>query len=262
MKQGTPDPRGFPEATPDDGGNLPLVHQKLKREVVNGYSLVYIWQGTRADLEPVMLMAHQDVVSADPSDWTHPPFDGVIADGLIWGHGTLDIKNQLIGILEAAETLLQQGYRPERTILFGMGHDEETGGVHGSKVMGELLKERGVHLAGIVDEGGGISDGLVAGVHDAWWGVVGVSEKGYLTIEFYVVNGRPAHSSTPPAQTDHRYPGLCPAPSRKPPYAHPYAPLTSTLPRSGGGAAPLPHLQIAFTNIWLFRPLLKRWLVP
>ena len=87
---------------------------------------------------------------------------------LIWGRGTLDIKNQLIGIMEAAEILLQQGYRPERTILFGMGHDEETGGVNGCKVMGQLLKERGIHLAGIVDEGGGISAGLAPGCAARW----------------------------------------------------------------------------------------------
>ena len=141
----------------------PLVHQKLKREVINGYSLLYTWLGSRPDLEPVMLMAHQDVVSADPTEWTHPPFDGKINDGFIWGRGTLDIKNQLIGIMEAAETLLQQGYRPERTILFGLGHDEETGGVNGCKILGQLFKERGIHLAGIVDEGGGIMEGLAAG---------------------------------------------------------------------------------------------------
>ena len=62
------------------------------------------------------------------------PFEGKIVDGFIWGRGTPDIKNQLIGIMEAAETLLQQGYRPERTILFGLGHDEETGGVNGCKI--------------------------------------------------------------------------------------------------------------------------------
>ena len=60
----------------------PLVHQKLKREVVNGYSLLYTWQGSRADLEPVMVMAHQDVVSADPDRWTHPPFEGRLSTAL------------------------------------------------------------------------------------------------------------------------------------------------------------------------------------
>ena len=52
-----------------------------------------------------MLMAHQDVVSADPAGWTHPPFEGKIVDGFIWGRGTLDIKNQLIGIIPARSRL-------------------------------------------------------------------------------------------------------------------------------------------------------------
>ena len=197
--KGTPDPEAFIQLHQMLRECYPLVHQKLKREVINGYSLLYIWQGSRADLEPVMLMAHQDVVSADPTEWTHPPFEGKIVDGFIWGRGTLDIKNQLIGIMDAAEILLQQGYRPERTILFGLGHDEETGGVNGCKVMGQLLKQRGIHLAGIVDEGGGITSGLAAAVRGAI-GLIGVSEKGYLTVEFSV-QGQPGHSSTPPPQT-------------------------------------------------------------
>ena len=89
---GTPDPPAFQQLHQMLAETYPLVHQKLRREVVNGYSLVYIWQGSRADLDPVMLMAHQDVVSADPTEWTHPPFEGKIVDGFIWGRGTLDIK--------------------------------------------------------------------------------------------------------------------------------------------------------------------------
>ena len=64
---GTPDPEAFQQLHQMLRETYPLVHQKLRREVVNGYSLVYIWQGSRSDLEPVMLMAHQDVVSADPT---------------------------------------------------------------------------------------------------------------------------------------------------------------------------------------------------
>ena len=255
---GTPDPEAFRQLHKMLEETYPLVHQKLKREVVNGYSLLYIWQGSRPDLEPVMLMAHQDVVSADPADWTHPPFAGEIADGFIWGRGTLDIKNQLIGIMEAAEVLLQQGYRPERTILFGLGHDEETGGVNGCKVLGQQLKARGIHLAGIVDEGGGIMAGLAAGVRGAI-ALVGVSEKGYLTVEF-TVNGQPGHSSTPPPQTAIGI--LARALARL--EAHP-------MPIHLGGLRPMYHgigraapiqIQVAFANIWLFGPSLKRWLVP
>jgi carboxypeptidase PM20D1 len=257
-EQGTPDPEAFAQLHKFLEDTYPLVHQKLRREVVNGYSLLYIWQGSRADLEPVMLMAHQDVVSADPTEWTYPPFDGVIADGFIWGRGTLDIKNQLIGIMDAAEALLQQGYRPERTILFGLGHDEETGGVNGCKILGQKLKEKGIHLAGIVDEGGGIMAGLAAGVRGPI-ALVGVSEKGYLTVEF-TVTGQPGHSSTPPPQTSIGI--LARALARlearpMPTHLRRLRPLYHGV----GRAAPI-YIQVAFANVWLFGPLLKRWLVP
>jgi carboxypeptidase PM20D1 len=255
--KGTPDPEAFRQLHQMLEETYPLVHQKLRREVVNGYSLLYIWQGTRGDLEPVMLMAHQDVVSADPTEWTHPPFEGKITDGFIWGRGTLDIKNQLIGIMEAAESLLRQGYRPERTILFGLGHDEETGGVNGCKVLGQLLKERGIRLAGIVDEGGGIMAGLAAGVRGQI-ALVGVSEKGYLTVEFKVQDA-PGHSSTPPPQTSIGI--LARALTRL--EAHPmrtHLRRLRPLYRGIGKAAPI-YLQVAFANVWLFGLFLRRWLM-
>ena len=257
-ESGTPEPEAFRQLHQMLESTYPLVHQKLRREVVNGYSLLYIWQGSRADLEPVMLMAHQDVVSADPTEWTYPPFEGKIVDGFIWGRGTLDIKNQLIGIMDAAEALLQKGYRPERTILFGLGHDEETGGVNGCKILGQKLKEKSIHLAGIVDEGGGIMAGLAAGVRGPI-ALVGVSEKGYLTVEF-TVHGQPGHSSTPPPQTSIGI--LARALARL--EAHPmptHLRRLRPLYHGIGIAAPL-YIQIAFANVWLFGPLLKRWLVP
>jgi carboxypeptidase PM20D1 len=254
---GAPDPEAFRQLHSMLQATYPKVHEALECETVNGHSLLYTWQGSRPELAPVMLMAHQDVVSADPEGWTHPPFAGVIADGLIWGRGALDIKNQLIGIMEAAETLLGQGYRPERTILFGLGHDEETGGVNGCKVMGQLLKERGVHLAGIVDEGGGISAGLAPGVRGEV-ALIGVSEKGYLTVEF-TAKGQPGHSSTPPPQTAigilaRALAGL---------EAHPMPTHTRRLRpmyHGIGRAAPI-YLQVAFANVWLFGPWLRRWLL-
>ena len=62
---GMPDPQAFEQLHRMLAETYPLVHEKLKREVVNGYSLLYTWQGARTELEPVMVMAHQDVVSAD-----------------------------------------------------------------------------------------------------------------------------------------------------------------------------------------------------
>ncbi|MEI2691711.1 MAG: peptidase M20, partial [Anaerolineae bacterium] len=49
---GTPDPVAFVQLHQMLAETYPLVHQSLKREVISGYSLLYTWQGSRADLEP------------------------------------------------------------------------------------------------------------------------------------------------------------------------------------------------------------------
>ncbi|HEX6866231.1 MAG TPA: peptidase M20, partial [Caulobacteraceae bacterium] len=69
----------------------PAAHVAMTREVVAGHGLIYTWQGSDASLAPIVLMAHQDVVPVTPGtekDWTHPPFDGVVADGAVWGRGS------------------------------------------------------------------------------------------------------------------------------------------------------------------------------
>jgi len=120
----------------------PQVHKKLKRELINEYSLLYTWKGKNKDLAPVMFISHLDVVPADESegsDWTHPPFSGELADGFVWGRGTIDVKCGVIGALEAVSTLLKSGYKPERTIYLGFGHDEEVSGRHGAHAIADLL---------------------------------------------------------------------------------------------------------------------------
>jgi carboxypeptidase PM20D1 len=122
--------------------------------------------------------------------------------------------------------------------------------------MGQLLRERGVRLAGIVDEGGGIFDGLAAGVRGPV-ALVGVSEKGYLTADI-TVRGQPGHSSTPPPQTAI---GILAAALVRleshpmPTHIRRLRPMYHGI----GRAAPL-YLQVAFANVWLFGPLLRRWL--
>jgi len=89
-------------------------------------------------------------------------------------------------------------------------------------------------------------------------GLIGVSEKGYLTMEF-TVQGQPGHSSTPPPQTAIGI--LSRALARL--EAHPmptHLRKLRPLYHGIGIAAPL-YIQIAFANVWLFGPLLKRWLV-
>lgn len=92
----------------------PLTHEKLGLERHTDFGLLFHWEGNGATSdEPVVLMAHYDVVPVDESDgWTHPPFAGVIADGSVYGRGALDDKGPLIVVLEAVENLLADGFVP------------------------------------------------------------------------------------------------------------------------------------------------------
>ncbi|HEU4968914.1 M20/M25/M40 family metallo-hydrolase, partial [Sphingomonas sp.] len=177
--------------------SYPRVHAALKKEVAAGHSLLFTWLGTDPNAPALLLAAHQDVVPIEGSSeakWTHKPFAGVIADGFVWGRGTIDDKMSLIAILEAAERLLARGYRPRQTIYLAFGHDEERGG-SGARAMAALLKARGARIALALDEGYAVLDGVLAGVNRPV-AVVGMAEKGYVSVEL-TASGAGGHSSMP-----------------------------------------------------------------
>ena len=138
----------------------PLVHKHLTREVVNEGSLLYHWKGADPAAKPVLFMGHIDVVPVEAgteSDWTHDAFSGVIEDGYVWGRGAMDIKVQVITVLDAVERLLGEGFAPRTDIYLAFGHDEEPGGREGAAKVAELLRERGVRFEFLMDEGGVIA---------------------------------------------------------------------------------------------------------
>lgn len=169
-------------------------------ETVNSYGLLYTISGTDADLKPVILMAHQDVVPVNPSSvdqWVHPPYSGYYDGEFVWGRGSLDTKNSLVGILEATESLLVQGWKPTRTILISFGFDEEVSGYRGAKPLAKEIEARygpdSIHF--IVDEGTGLK--YVSG---ALFALPTVAEKGYVDIKL-AVETPGGHSSMPPDHT-------------------------------------------------------------
>jgi len=136
---------------------FPLVHRRLTRELIGDASLLYTWNGQDKTLKPALLMAHMDVVPADPAsekNWSYPPFAGRIAGGYVWGRGTMDDKASVLAILEAAEYLLAHGFTPRRTLYFAFGHDEEIGGSRGAAEIAALLRRRDAELDFVIDEGG------------------------------------------------------------------------------------------------------------
>jgi carboxypeptidase PM20D1 len=180
------------------GATYPKFSATAKREIVGDYSLLFTWAGADASLKPILLMSHMDVVPIAPGsekNWTHEPFAGVVADGFVWGRGTMDTKEGIVGMLEAAEALAAAGFKPKRTILFAFGHDEEIGGLNGNKKIAELLTARGVKLEFVDDEGGLIGQGLIPGI-DAPVALLGVAEKGSVTLEL-TAHSAGGHSSVP-----------------------------------------------------------------
>ena len=188
------DPEPFVAALAALAEAFPLVHEHLDVHRVLDHSLLLRWRG-RSEADPVVLMAHLDVVPVDESaPWQHPPFGAEVHDGHVWGRGTLDDKGSLVGICAAVERLLADGFVPARDVWLSFGAREEVSGPD-ALAAAEQLRSRGVTPWFVLDEGGAIAHEAFPGVQPPL-GVVGVAEKGTTTIELRA-EGRGGHSSTP-----------------------------------------------------------------
>lgn len=144
-------------------------------------------------------MAHYDVVPVEEQRWAHPPFCGEVFDGELWGRGTLDTKITLLGVMEAAESLIRQGFVPKQDVYFAFGGDEEVSG-HGAKDIIAYLKQQGVKPAFVVDEGGAVVDGVFPGVTHPL-AVIGIGEKGMMDVVLTAKSegGHASHPTRPSA---------------------------------------------------------------
>lgn len=181
---------------------FPLAHAGLTREVVGGLSLLYTWRGQDTTKAPVVLMGHMDVVpvpEANLAEWSQAPFSGAVAEGYVWGRGTLDDKTTVLSTLEAVEGLIAAGYTPPRTVYLTFGHDEEVGGLYGAKAIVDTLVARGVRPAMVIDEGGFMASGLLPGLAGRL-AIVGIAEKGYVSLKLTAI-AKGGHSSMPTERT-------------------------------------------------------------
>nr|WP_321360915.1 M20 family peptidase [uncultured Hyphomonas sp.] len=230
----------------------PAATAAMTKEIVPGtLTLLYTWQGSDPSLQPLLLMAHQDVVPVNigtEGDWTGAPFKGDIVDGYVYGRGALDDKSNLIGIMEAVEALAASGFQPKRTVILQFGHDEEVLGSGAEKGIA-LLKSRGVEPVMAIDEGYAVLD--PSPLTGAKMGLIGVSEKGYVTLQVTSL-GTGGHSSMPPRNSVNVQLGKAlvaldenqmPADFSKPP--------VSDLLRASAGNMPFMQ-KMALANLWLF----------
>ena len=145
-------------------------------------------------LKPLLINHHIDVVAADPAQWTHPPFSGAVADGFVWGRGTLDTKSLGVVFLLALESLIEEGVRFRRPIIFLAVPDEETGGSAGMRWLTERYLAE-LDPEWVWDEGSGGLRGMFG--PRVMFGIA-VAEKQFRQVRL-IATGDPGHGSMPHA---------------------------------------------------------------
>lgn len=231
----------------------PAVTAQCERTLIGETGVVYRWKG-REPNEPTVLMAHYDVVPADPAEWDKDPFSGEIdAEGVLWGRGAIDTKITLCTILEAVEKRIQSGFVPEHDVYLSFSGDEEVMGPSAPAIV-DWMMEKSIRPALVLDEGGAVVTGVFPGVTKPC-AVVGITEKGVLDIEFSA-RAAGGHSSAPAlrqpvvdlAEAITRI-AQKPFPLRLTPAA---AKMFDTLGRHSSFA-----FRLLFANFWCFLPLFK-----
>ncbi len=230
---------------------FPLVHQNLEKHVFDG-SLLFKWKG-QSDSEPILLMSHSDVVEAQ-GEWEHEPFSGDIDElGRVWGRGTVDTKASLFCIFTSVEELLESGYTPKCDVYIASSCTEEWSG-DGAPATVKYLKDHGVHLKLVLDEGGMVLEEPVGGVHGTY-GMVGIVEKGYGDVKF-IAKGTGGHASAPSKGTPLVRLGQFMSDVEKHnPFKTHMSPVVEEMfkrmaPNMDFG------MKLLFSNMWLFKPLI------
>lgn len=177
--------------------NFPNVFAKMECTELEG-NLVLRLPGKDPKRNGLLLMGHQDVVTADEPTWEKDPFSGEISGGNIHGRGAMDCKSTIFSEFQALEELIKEGFEPPCDVYLATAVDEEISG-GGAPMIIEHLKSKGVHLDVAMDEGGAILKNQLPTM-DGWCAAIGILEKGYIDVKIKA-KGKGGHSSTPPKNT-------------------------------------------------------------
>lgn len=138
------------------------LHRIVLPEKPKEGNLVAVLRGSDAKLEPMLLLAHIDVVEAKREDWTRDPFTLVEENGFFYGRGVADDKAMAAIWVDMLVRLLEAGERPKRTLKLALTCGEETiGAFNGAEYLARHHRDLiasafalNEGAAGILDEQG------------------------------------------------------------------------------------------------------------
>ena len=67
---------------------------------------------------PLLILGHTDTVNVDAKKWSHPPFSAEREGGYVYGRGTVDDKDNVVGALMTMLLLKRQNVPLDRDVIF------------------------------------------------------------------------------------------------------------------------------------------------
>jgi acetylornithine deacetylase/succinyl-diaminopimelate desuccinylase-like protein len=139
----------------------------------------------------LLVHGHLDVVPADASEWSVPPFSGEEKDGYLWGRGAIDMKDFDAMMLAVVRDWQRTGYVPPRDIVLAYTADEEAGMEFGSQF---LVREHAGLFEGCTEAIGEVGGFSYTINDDLRLYLVETAEKGIDWLRLHA-KGRPGHGS-------------------------------------------------------------------
>lgn len=167
------------------------VESHLRESAPGRTSLVARIPGADPSRPALLVHGHLDVVPAEASEWSVPPFSAELADGFIWGRGAVDMKDFDAMVLAVVRGWQRTGYRPPREVVLAFTADEEAGSTYGARF---LVDEHRDLLAGCTEAIGEVG-GYSYPVHENLrLYLIQIAEKGIDWLRL-TATGTPGHGS-------------------------------------------------------------------
>jgi succinyl-diaminopimelate desuccinylase len=138
--------------TPADDGCQNLMIQRLQAigfevERLRFDDVDNFW-AVRGNQGPILAFAgHTDVVPTGPeTNWSNPPFEPKIVDGMLLGRGAADMKGSLASMIVACENFVAKHPHHKGRIAFLITSDEEGPSINGTVKVVEWLEARGIKM--------------------------------------------------------------------------------------------------------------------